>query len=230
MRPPALAIGPLRLSTPVLLAPMAGYADLAFRLSVRPLGGIALAYTEMLNPLSVLRGTGRKRAALLATCAADRPLGYQLYGAEAELLAEAACWIEERGGALIDLNMGCPQRKISSRGAGAGLLRAPDKAAALARRVVTAVRIPVTVKLRLGWDRMRLVAPELAAALEEAGVAAITIHGRTRGQAFTGRADLAAMRRALRAHASLEGETDFTEYVWRPSAAGLSRPRISYGR
>ena len=197
--PRALCIGPFRPETPVFLAPMAGYTDLPFRLEVRALGGVGLAYTPLLNPFSLLRGGGKQRKALLATTTSDAPLGYQIYGTDPALLSEAAGWLESRGALLIDLNMGCPQRKISARGAGAGLLKSPAEAVKLAGAVAAAVRVPVTVKLRLGWDRESLVAHSLVTALEDVGVAAITVHGRTGGQGYTGTADVAEMRKVVAA-------------------------------
>lgn len=197
--PASLAIGGLVFSPPVLLAPMAGYSDLPFRRGLRGFGGIGLAYTEMLSPASLLQGKGRKRKALLATGDDDRPLGYQIYGAHATDLCAAARWLEAHGAPLVDINMGCPQRKISGNGAGAGLLRDPEEAVRIAASVVKSVNVPVTVKLRLGWDLDRLVAHEMVPGLEEAGVAAITIHGRTRGQGYTGKADLDEIRKVVQA-------------------------------
>lgn len=197
--PLRLRIGDLEFATPLLAAPMAGYSDLAFRMSVRPLGGIGLAYTEMLSPASLLQGKGKRRKVLLATCPEDVPLGYQIYGARAAMLCDAARVLEQAGAGLIDINMGCPQRKISGNGAGAGLLRDPEEAVRIAAAVVRSVRVPVTVKLRLGWDAERLVAHEMVPALEDAGVAAVTIHGRTRGQGYTGKADLEQMRKVVQA-------------------------------
>ncbi len=183
-----LLIGNLALASPVLLAPMAGYTDLPFRLALRALGGLGLAYSEMIEPRTILLGGGRKRQALLASSAEDRPLGCQLYGADAASMADAARWLADRGASLIDINMGCPQKKIARRGAGAGLLKDPPAAIRLASRVVAAVTLPVTVKLRAGWDDLH-TAPALAAALEEAGVAAITIHGRSARQQYAGAAN-----------------------------------------
>lgn len=197
--PASLTVGGLAFAPPLLLAPMAGYSDLAFRMGVRAFGGVGLAYTEMLSPASLLQGKGRKRKALLATCEADRPLGYQIYGSHASDLCAAARWLEEHGAPLIDINMGCPQRKISHHGAGAGLLRDPAEAVRIAGEVARSVRVPVTVKLRLGWDHARLVASEMVPGLEDAGVAAITIHGRTRGQGYSGEADLREIRRVVQA-------------------------------
>lgn len=197
--PKSLTIGGMELAPAILLAPMAGYSDLAFRMSLRELGGIGLAYTEMLSPASLLQGKGQKRKALLATCESDQPLGHQIYGAHESDLCRAAEWLVRHGARLIDINMGCPQRKISSHGAGAGLLRDPEQAIRLASVVVKSVSVPVTVKLRLGWDHNRLVAHEMIPGMEQAGVAAITIHGRTRGQGYSGTADLDEIRRVVQA-------------------------------
>jgi tRNA-dihydrouridine synthase B len=210
--PSRLNIAGLEFDTPLLVAPMAGYSDLAFRMSVRPLGGVGLAYTEMLSPASLLQGKGKRSRILLATCEEDRPLGYQIYGAHASTLCDAARLLESTGVKLIDINMGCPQRKISGNGAGAGLLRDPDEAVRIAANVVSSVRVPVTVKLRLGWDSDRLVAHEMVPGLEAAGVAAITIHGRTRGQGYTGKADLDEIRKVVQAarHMPVIGNGDVT--------------------
>lgn len=197
--PLTLQIGPIKLETPVLFAPLAGYSDLAFRLGIRRLGGVGLAYTEMLSPSSLLMNKAKRLNSLLATTEEDNPLGYQIYGTNAETLARAAVLLESRGAKLVDINMGCPQRKISHHGAGAGLLRNPAEAVRIAATVVRAVSIPVTVKLRLGWDLKNLVARDMVPALEEAGIAALTIHGRTRCQGYTGKADLAEIRKVVQA-------------------------------
>ena len=183
-----LQIGGLTLESPVFLAPMAGYTDLPFRQIVRSFGGLGLAFTEMLNPISILRGREKKVKYLLATAPDDQPLGYQIYGKEPDQLVEAARWLAGRGAPLIDVNMGCPQKKISGKGAGAGLLRKPDLAVEIARRVIEAVKVPVTVKIRLGWDNAR-TAVDLSKEFEKLGVAAITVHGRTRMQQFMGKSD-----------------------------------------
>lgn len=197
--PLRLKIAGLEFETPLLAAPMAGYSDLAFRNSIRPLGGVGLAYTEMLSPASLLQGKGKRSRILLATCEEDKPLGYQIYGAHTSTLCDAARLLEQTGVKLIDINMGCPQRKIAGNGAGAGLLRDPEEAVRIAASVVQSVKVPVTVKLRLGWDSERLVAHEMVPGLEAAGVAAITIHGRTRSQGYTGKADLDEIRRVVQA-------------------------------
>ncbi|MBN1269726.1 MAG: tRNA-dihydrouridine synthase family protein [Kiritimatiellae bacterium] len=194
----SLRIGDLDLESPVLMAPMAGYADLAFRRCLRSLGGLGLAFTAMLNPVSLIRGTGRERNALLATHPEDQPLGYQLYGKDPDWVARAARWLEERGARLVDINMGCPQKRISGKGCGAGLLKEPDLAIRIVRKVLEQVTVPVTAKLRLGWDNAE-TAVHLARAFESEGVAAVTVHGRTRVQGFSGRVDLDAIRRVVEA-------------------------------
>ncbi len=198
---PALQIGPLRLETAVVLAPMAGYTDRPFRQSLRAITPQPfLAFSEMVEPHSILRGGGRKRRALLAHAPDDAPLAWQLYGTDPGLMAEAAQWlVANRGAVLLDINMGCPKRKIARRGAGAGLLQSPALALAIAHRVAAAVRVPVTAKLRLGWDADNETALRLAPALAEAGLAALAIHGRTGAQGYAGQADRAAIRRVAAA-------------------------------
>lgn len=191
-------IGAVQLDSNLLLAPIAGYCDLAFRLTVRPLGGLGLACTDLVNPRGLLRQT-HKSMQLVETDPADRPLCIQLYGRETDELAAAAQWGESAGAATIDLNMGCPVDKVCKRDAGSALLREPADAAALAAKVVAAVRIPVTVKMRLGWDESTIVAPALARMLEEVGVAAVTVHGRTAAQKFSGKADLVGIARVVAA-------------------------------
>ena len=195
--PQTLTIGTLKLDSPVLLAPMAGYVDLPFRLGVRSLGGVGLAYTEMLNPTSLIRTRTRKAREIIASCPEDSPLGFQIYGKEAAPLIEGARWLEEHGALLIDINMGCPQKKVVSHGSGSALLKTPAKAIDMAARVAQAVKIPVTVKIRLGWTEN--IAVELAREFEKVGVAAVTVHGRTRAQGFSGTADWDSIRHVVEA-------------------------------
>lgn len=197
--PLKLEIGPLAFDTPILFAPLAGYSDFAYRMSLRELGGLGFAYTEMLSPASLLIGKARRLKSLTATSPEDYPLGHQIYGAHYDTLCAGAVLLEQRGAKLIDINMGCPQRKISVQGAGAGLLRDPREAIRIAAGVVKAVSVPVTVKLRLGWDTDNLVAHDMVPELEAAGVAAITIHGRTRCQGFSGEANLEGIRKVVQA-------------------------------
>ena len=197
--PLKLKIGPLEFETPILFAPLAGYSDLACRVGLRRIGGVGLAYTEMLSPACLIQNKAKKLKTLIATTDEDTPLGYQIYGAHNDTLCQAAVLLEQRGAKLVDINMGCPQRKISANGSGAGLLRDPEAAVRIATNVVKSVSIPVTVKLRLGWDIQKLVAHEMVPGLEEGGVAAITIHGRTRSQGYTGQADLDEIRKVVQA-------------------------------
>jgi tRNA-dihydrouridine synthase B len=187
-----LRIGSVQLDSPVLLAPVAGYTDLPFRLLCRELGGVGLASTDLLNAHSVLRERPTALR-LAATNHADRPLCMQLYGNADDPLPEAARWAVDHGAVVIDINMGCPVDKVCKKHGGSLLLRDVDSTVRLAERIVTAVareNVPVTAKVRLGWDEHSIVAPELAARLERAGIAAITVHGRTTAQRFKGVADL----------------------------------------
>lgn len=192
------SIGSTTLASNLLLAPIAGYCDLAFRLTVRPLGGLGLACTDLVNPKGLLRQTARSMQ-LVEMDPDDHPLCVQLYGRETDELAAAAQWGEANGAATIDLNMGCPVDKICKRDAGSALLRDLGAAVSIAGRVVQSVRIPVTVKMRLGWDEGSIVAPQLARMLEDIGVAAITVHGRTAAQKFAGKASLDGIARVVEA-------------------------------
>src|SRR5215510_6371856 len=188
-----LSLGSFPLTSNLLLAPLAGYTTLPFRLCMREVGGFGLASTELIHARSLLEQQ-RKALELAETCPEDSPLAVQLFGSVAEEIRDAALWLEEQGVALIDLNMGCPVDKVVKRGAGASMLRDPEQTGKLVRLVTQAVKIPVTVKTRLGWDGSRLDAVYLAPVLEDAGVAALTIHGRTRAGQFSGSVDLAGIR------------------------------------
>jgi nifR3 family TIM-barrel protein len=184
--PPPLRIGSVQLAGNVLLAPIAGYCDVAFRLVARSCGGVAMACTDLLCPEGVLR-ENRRSMELAATCPADSPLCMQLYGSDPGRLCEAAKWAADHGAHVIDINMGCPVDKITKRDGGSALLCNIPGTLEMAGRIVRAVpHIPVTAKLRLGWDDNRLVAPFLANRLEQVGIAAITVHGRTTEMRFHG--------------------------------------------
>ena len=181
-----LQIGSVHLPGRVFLAPIAGYCDLSFRLVARSCGGVSLACTDLLCPEGVLRENKRSME-LAATCPQDSPLAMQLYGADTEKLCDAARWAVDHGAAIIDINMGCPVDKITKRNGGSALLCRIPPTLAMVEKVVRAVRtVPVTAKLRLGWDDRRIVAPFLANRLEQLGIAAVTIHGRTTEMRFTG--------------------------------------------
>jgi nifR3 family TIM-barrel protein len=197
--PPPTKIAGLQLCSPLIMAPMSGRTDVAFRLGVRRIGGAGLAFTDLTNPHGVLRRNLRT-AQILATCEEDRPLGVQLYGADPELMAEAARRVEEEfSPAVVDINMGCPVWKVTRRGGGSALLAKPRLAARIAERVAGAVRTPVTAKLRLGVDSASITAPEIAGMLAAVGVAALTVHGRTAGQRYSGPVDLEGIRRVVEA-------------------------------
>ena len=188
-----IRIGDRLIPTRYFLAPLAGYTHLAFRRALRELGGLGLATTDLVHATSLL-AENRKSLDLIVTHPEDRPLSIQIFGSKAEVLARAARWLEDRGYAGIDINMGCPMAKVNGQGGGARIACQFDAASELVNQVVNAVRVPVTVKMRLGWDAESLTAPELAAEFERLGVAAITIHGRTRAQGFHGSVDLDGIR------------------------------------
>jgi len=188
----------LRLPSNLFLSPLAGYTTLPFRVVIRELGGLDLCTTDLVNAKSLLM-RNPKAMKLVATCPEDTPLAVQLFGADPAEMADAAKMLEEMGIASVDVNMGCPVRKVVKTGSGSLLMTDPDHAARLIRAMVEAVRIPVTAKMRLGWDSTRITAPDLARRLEDAGVAAVFVHGRTRAQGFSGHVDLAGIRSVVRA-------------------------------
>jgi len=156
---------------------------------MRELGGIGLCTTDLVLAGHLVRGTPKSRR-LVTTDETDRPLSVQIFGRRFEEMIAAAKWLEDHGYGGVDLNMGCPMGKINRGGGGAQLLCEAESAARMVTQVAEAVDIPVTVKMRLGWDRNSITAPELAARFEQAGAAAITIHGRTRQQGFGGTVNL----------------------------------------
>ena len=193
-----LRIGGVEMPSRFFLAPLAGYTTLAFRLVLRELGGLGLATTDLVNARSLLEKR-RKALELIETQPADRPLAVQIYGPVKEELCAAAQLLETRGVSIIDLNMGCPARKVVRGGGGSAMMREADKTVALVRTLVESVKIPVTVKMRLGWDDANITAPFFAREFEQAGVAAITIHGRTRAQGFGGSVNLPGIRAVVEA-------------------------------
>jgi nifR3 family TIM-barrel protein len=193
-----LRYGALALPSRFCLAPLAGYTNLALRLSVRELGGLGLATTDLVNARAILEGKA-KTMELLATYPEDRPLAVQIFGANPDEMTRAAQWLEDYGASSIDINMGCPVRKVVRSGGGSAMMCDVTSTVALVERVVKSVRLPITVKMRLGWDDQNLSAPFFARAFEEVGVAALTIHGRTREQGFGGRVKLDGIRAVVEA-------------------------------
>jgi nifR3 family TIM-barrel protein len=185
-----LRIGPLTLANNLLLAPIAGYCDVSFRLVARSCGDVGLAVTDLLSAEGVLRQTAHT-VRLLQTDERDRPLSMQLYGSNIERLCDAARWAEDHGADVVDINMGCPVDKVTKKDGGSKLLCDPPFALKLAEAVRKSLRrVPLTVKMRLGWDDSCIVAPALAAAMEDVGVAMVTVHGRTTEMKFSGQARL----------------------------------------
>ena len=188
----------LELDSNLFLSPLAGYTNLPFRLTLRELGGLGLATTDLVNARSLLE---KKAPALklIETRPTDRPLAVQLFGSVPEEMRDAAAYLESIGISSVDINMGCPVRKVCRVGGGSAMLTELDKTARLVHGMVQAVRIPVTAKMRLGWDDQNLTAPDLARALEDVGVAAVFVHGRTREQGFGGTVNLAGIRAVVEA-------------------------------
>ena len=193
-----MRFGPLTLSSNLFLSPLAGYTNLPFRLVVRELGGVGLCTTDLVNARSLLEKR-EKAFKLIETRAEDSPLAVQLFGSVPEEMRDAAVFVASTGVASIDINMGCPVRKVVNVGGGSAMMTELGKTAALVKGMVDAVKIPVTAKMRLGWDDQNLTAPDLARALEDVGVAAIFVHGRTREQGFTGTVNLAGIRAVVQA-------------------------------
>jgi nifR3 family TIM-barrel protein len=190
---PALKLGSLSLPSRYWLSPLAGYTNLPFRLAVRELGGLGLATTDLVNARALLRASPRTME-LVQTCPADRPLAVQIYGSEVSEMCAAAQWLQHYGVSAVDINMGCPVHKVVRNGGGSAMMCDPGKTVELVRSVVEATRLPVTVKMRLGWDDDNWSAPFFAREFEQAGVAAVIVHGRTRAQGFSGRVNLDGIR------------------------------------
>jgi len=188
----------LELKSNLFLSPLAGYTNLPFRLVARELGGLDLATTDLVNARSLLE-RNRKALKLIETNERDRPLAVQLFGSVPEEMRDAALYLESLGVSSVDINMGCPVKKVCRVGGGSAMMTEHERTAALVRMMVNSVRIPVTAKMRLGWDDENLTAPDLARALEDAGVAAVFVHGRTREQGFGGSVNLAGIRAVVAA-------------------------------
>src|SRR5581483_2650585 len=186
------------LSSPLFLSPLAGYTNLPMRLTLRELGGLGWATTDLVNARSLLE-RNPTALRLVASDPADRPLAIQLFGSVPEEMRDAAMMCEQLGAQAVDINMGCPVRKVVKIGGGSAMMTELDRTAALVRQMIAAVRIPITAKMRLGWDDDNLTAPDLARVLEDVGVAAIFVHGRTRAQGFSGRVNLDGIRAVVRA-------------------------------
>ena len=196
---------------PVFLAPMEDVTDIGFRLLCKRFGA-AMVYTEFVSAEALIRDV-KSTISKLTISDTERPVGIQIYGRDVEAMVEAAKIVEQAGPDLIDLNFGCPVKKVAGKGAGAGMLQNIPKMLEITSKVVDAVKLPVTVKTRLGWNHEQLIITSLAEQLQDCGIQALTIHGRTRSQMYTGQADwtlIGEVKRNPRIHIPIIGNGDIT--------------------
>lgn len=196
---------------PLFLAPMEDVTDIGFRMLCKRYGA-AMVYTEFVSAEALVRSV-KSTMAKLNICDEERPVGIQIYGRDVPQMVEAARIVEEAKPDIIDLNFGCPVKKVAGKGAGAGMLQNIPLMLDITREVVRAVNVPVTVKTRLGWNCEQLVITDLAEQLQDCGIQALTIHGRTRSQMYTGQADwtlIGEVKRNPRIHIPIIGNGDIT--------------------
>jgi nifR3 family TIM-barrel protein len=196
---------------PLFLAPMENVTDASFRFICKEFGA-DMMYTEFISSDGLIRDA-KSSLAKLEIFDYERPIGIQIYGHIPEAMVEAAKMAEQANPTLIDINFGCPVNKIANRGAGSGMMRYPDKMVEITRQVVQAVKLPVTVKTRLGWDENSKIIVELAERLQDVGIAALTIHGRTRSQLYKGEADwrlIGEVKANQRIHIPIIGNGDIS--------------------
>jgi len=196
---------------PVFLAPMEDVTDINFRLLCKKFGA-DMVYTEFVSSDALIRHVNKSKEKLTMS-EAERPVAIQIYGRDVDSMVEAAKICEESGPDILDINFGCPVKKVAGKGAGSGMLKTPELMLDITREVVKAVNIPVTVKTRLGWDQDSKIIVELAEKLQDTGIKALTIHGRTRSQMYTGEADwtlIGEIKKNPRMHIPIIGNGDVT--------------------
>lgn len=196
---------------PIFLAPMEDVTDMGFRLMCKHFGA-DMVYTEFVSSDALIRHVNKTKAKL-SICDQERPVAIQIYGREVDAMVEAAKICEEANPDILDINFGCPVKKVAGKGAGSGMMRTPELMIDIVREVVKAVNIPVTVKTRLGWDHDSKIIVTLAEQLQDVGIQALTIHGRTRSQMYTGEADwtlIGEVKNNPRIHIPIIGNGDVT--------------------
>jgi nifR3 family TIM-barrel protein len=208
----SMKIGNINFSeNPVFLAPMEDVTDMGFRLECKRFG-VDMVYTEFVSSDALIRHVNKTQAKLTIS-EQERPVAIQIYGREVDAMVEAAQICEEANPDILDINFGCPVKKVAGKGAGSGMMKTPDLMVEITAAVVKAVKIPVTVKTRLGWDNESRIIVELAEQLQDTGIQALTLHGRTRAQMYTGEADwslIGAVKNNPRMHIPIIGNGDVT--------------------